>query len=544
MEEQSTGKSFISLSFASILVKILSLLYVPIIIRILGDEGYGIYLASYDIFSLIYVITNSGMQIAIAKQIAEFVAINESQNVLKTFYIGKRILFIIGLIGSISLFLIARPVALLIGSHRAYLGILFLSPTIFFTSILAAYRGLFQGISNMVPIAVSQVIEQVCNILISIFCAFILVSNSLELGAAGGTIGTTVGAIVSIIFLYLIMRKQRILDSMSVSVPYLNCELERRDRNSTKSIIFTFLKYGIPVMLTSGIQYVGAVIDLALVKNRLIFSGFNNSTSDILYGLLGKYKTLIYVPLAIIAALSAAVIPSLVRSVVLNDKNNLFKKIRFTLKVSLLISIPSCVALAILSKYIYLILFSKDYSSGYTLMLYGSSLVIFMSIVQIQTTILQGLNKFYSIFTTLFIGVLLKLVCNYILVGIPSININGAVIGSIVGFLVPMIINSILIKKYIGFSSRNLLNSVKPLISSIIMGIFIIVFYRLNSLIFMNSDSIAIKYLIFGLVVILGFMIYLVSIVFLKYFKKEDLEFIPSSILKIIPQKIMSKFLS
>ncbi len=84
MKEQSTGRSFISLSFASILVKIMSLLYVPIIIRILGDEGYGIYLASYDIFSLIYVITNSGMQIAIAKQIAEFVAINESQKHFKS----------------------------------------------------------------------------------------------------------------------------------------------------------------------------------------------------------------------------------------------------------------------------------------------------------------------------------------------------------------------------------------------------------------------------------------------------------------------------
>ena len=77
MKEQSTGRSFISLSFASILVKIMSLLYVPIIIRILGDEGYGIYLASYDIFSLIYVITNSGMQIAIAKQIAELEAKNK-----------------------------------------------------------------------------------------------------------------------------------------------------------------------------------------------------------------------------------------------------------------------------------------------------------------------------------------------------------------------------------------------------------------------------------------------------------------------------------
>ncbi len=542
MKEQSTGRSFISLSFASILVKIMSLLYVPIIIRILGDEGYGIYLASYDIFSLIYVITNSGMQIAIAKQIAEFVAINESQNILKAFQIGNRILFIIGFVGSIVLFLIAKPISSLIGSERAYLGILFLSPTIFFTSILAGYRGLFQGISNMTPIALSQVLEQICNIFISIFCASMLVNNSLELGAAGGTVGTTVGAIIAIIFLCMTMRKQRILYNLNISVPYLNCELERRESDSTKDIIFTFFKYGIPVILTSGIQYVGAVIDLALVKNRLMFAGFDYSTGDILYGLLGKYKTLIYVPLAIIAALSAAVIPSLVKSVVLKDRNNLFKKIRFALKTSLSISIPSCVGLALLSRPIYLILFSTEYSSGYTLMLYGSSLVVFMSIVQIQTTILQGLNKFYSVFTSLFIGVLLKLLSNYFLVGIPSININGAIIGSIVGFLVPMIINGILIKKYIGFKGMGLINSIKPFISSIVMGIFIIIFYKFNSFLFMNNNSIIIKYLTFGLVVIFGCIVYFVFIVVLRYFNKEDLEFIPSSIIRIIPKKIMSKF--
>ncbi len=175
-------------------------------------------------------------------------------------------------------------------------------------------------------------------------------------------------------------------------------------------------------------------------------------------------------------------------------------------------------------------------------MLYGSSLVVFMSIVQIQTTILQGLNKFYSVFTSLFIGVLLKLLSNYFLVGIPSININGAIIGSIVGFLVPMIINGILIKKYIGFKGMGLINSIKPFISSIVMGIFIIIFYKFNSFLFMNNNSIIIKYLTFGLVVIFGCIVYFVFIVVLRYFNKEDLEFIPSSIIRIIPKKIMSKF--
>lgn len=534
MKEQSTGKSFMALSLAGITVKIMSLLYVPIIIRILSDEGYGIYLASYDIFSLIYVITNSGMQIAIAKQIAEFHALNQHQNIVKTFYIGKRILFFIGLISSLALLFTAKIMSELVNSDRSYLGIVFLSPTIFFTCILAAYRGFFQGISNMTPVAISQVLEQICNIFVSIFFAYILVNKSLELGAAGGTVGTTVGSLISIIFLYYIIKKNKIIYNMGVSIPYLNCELERRDRVSTGKIVKTFFKYGMPVILTSGIQYVGAVVDLALVKNRLLFAGFDYSKSDILYGLLGKYKTLIYVPLALIAALSAAVIPGIVKSVVLKDNEELFKKIRFAIKISFLISIPSCVGLAILSKPLYSILFSNQYSDGYMLMIYGSTLVIFMSIVQIQTTILQGVNKFYSVFLSLFLGVIVKLLSNYFLIGIKFINIKGAVIGSILGFFVPMIINNMLIKKYVGFSSRLLNNSLKPAIASISMGVIVLFFYSV-----LSSVNVHISFVIS---IILGCVLYFLFIVVLKYLGRDDLDFIPSKIVNKIPKKIMSKF--
>ena len=530
MKEQSTGKSFLALSFAGILVKFMSLLYVPIIIRILGDEGYGIYLASYDIFSLIYVITNSGMQIAIAKQIAEFSALNEPHNIVKTFTVGKRILFFIGLISSLILFSTSKVVSELVGSDRSYLGILFLSPTIFFTSILAAYRGFFQGTSNMTPMATSQVLEQICNIFISVICATILVGQSLELGAAGGTVGTTVGALIAIIFLWYILKKNRTICSMS------NSNVNNKDTVSTKQIIKTFFKYGVPVILTSGIQYVGAVVDLALVKNRLLFAGFDPNTSDILYGLLGKYKTLIYVPLAFIAALSAAVIPSIVKSVVLKNNNELFEKIRFVFKVSFLISIPSAVGLSILSQNIYYILFSQEYSSGYKLMFYGSILVIFMSITQIQTTILQGVNKFYSVFLSMCLGVIIKLLCNYFLIGIKEININGAVIGSILGFLIPMIINSILIRKYVGFKSKLFKRMFKPLLASLIMGICVLGFYNIFHIIFSQI------YIEFILSIIIGVVIYGVLIVVFKYISRRDLDFMPSSIVNRIPNKIMSKF--
>ena len=537
MNEQSTGKSFIALSSAGILVKLLSLLYVPLIIRILGDEGYGIYLASYDIFSLIYVITNSGMQIAISKQIAKFVALDQQQNIVKTFYVGKRILFFIGIVSAILLAISSRTISMLIKSDRSYLGILFLSPTIFLTSVLAAYRGLFQGISYMTPVAFSQVLEQIFNIVLSLMFAIILVNNGLEFGAAGGTVGTTIGALIAIVFLYFIVKKKKIIYNMSFTTPYMNCELERRNSVPTKEIVKSFFIYGIPVILTSGIQYVGSVIDLALVKNRLLFAGFNLSESDILYGFLGKYKSLIYVPLALIVALSSSIIPGLVKSMVLKDKKDLFKKVRFSIKISLFISIPASLILSVLSKPLYQILFSHTYSDGYKLMLYGSILVVFMSIVQIQTTILQSINRFYLVFLSLFIGVLIKLIVNYFLVGINYININGAVISSILSFWVPMLINSVLFVKYMGFKSRFLKRMIKPFCASLIMGVFVLISYNFIYFIFGSLFLNVAMYLAFGVSAIIGSIVYIVFIIIFKYLDREDLDFLPDMIVNRIPKK-------
>lgn len=55
--------------------------------------------------------------------------------------------------------------------------------------------------------------------------------------------------------------------------------------------------------------------------------------------------------------------------------------------------------------------------------MYGSIVLVFMSITTIQNTILQGVNKLYLVLSTAFIGVVLKLILDFILVAIPEVNI-------------------------------------------------------------------------------------------------------------------------
>ncbi|WP_055665679.1 putative polysaccharide biosynthesis protein [Desnuesiella massiliensis] len=537
MKEQSTTKGFAVLSIAGILVKILSLLYVPLLLQIIGDEGYGIYTASYDIFSLIYVMTTAGMQVAVAKQVSELIALNNYKDAVKTFKIARALLLLVGTLASLLLMIFAQPIANATKSSKSFYAIIALSPTVLVTSVLSAYRGYFQGRSIMTPTAISQIIEQIANIVLSLFFAYILIGKNIELGAAGGTIGTTVGALIAVIYLMMLYKKHR-----AIKVTKSEINSPEVKRLSNKQLLKRLIKYGMPLTLSSGMQYLGAVIDMALVKIRLEVAGFGELDRNIKYALLGKYKTLIYVPLAIIAALSAAVLPAISRSVVLNDKKAVKEKINFALRVSYLISIPSAVGLAVLSKPLYTLLFSERFSGGAQLMQYGSIVVVLMAVVQIQTTILQSMNRLYIVLVSLGVGILAKLISNYIFIAMPEININGAIIGSILCFLIPMIINNIALRKTLKIRISLLKHAFKPLVASAFMGLIVyITYFNVETLLINHIHSRIISSIPTLVSIAVGMVVYGYGLILTGGITKKDLAIMPARLLKLIPSFVIKR---
>ncbi len=528
MKEQSTTKGFAVLSLAGIIAKVLSLLYVPLLLSIIGEEGYGIYAAAYDIFALAYVMTNSGMQVAIAKQVSELEALNNHKDAVKTFKIARALLLLVGTITALVLIIFAGPITRLTDNDKAFYAVISLSPAIVVTSVLAAYRGYFQGRSIMTPTAVSQILEQIANIVFSLGFAYVLMKKGVEGGAAGGTIGTTIGALIAGLYLIKIYRESR-----TIRVNNLDKQVKTK-RLSNEDILKRLFKYGIPITLSSGMQYFGAVIDMSIVKNRLIVAGFNEVDRNIKYSILSRYRTLIYVPLTIIAALSSAVLPAISRSVALNDRKGIKEKIDFALKISYIVSIPSAVGLAVLSKEIFGLL---RYGSGHELMVYGSIVVVFMAIVQIQTTILQSINKLYIVLISLGVGILAKLVSNYYLVAIPYINVNGAVIGGILCFVIPMIINNIALNRELKIRVSLVKHAIKPTIASILMGVVIFVISKnLNILAGFLGNRYIVTSIFTLLLIVIGMLVYLYGLVLTGGITKKDMASIPKKLERFIPK--------
>ena len=128
------------------------------------------------------------------------------------------------------------------------------------------------------------------------------------------------------------------------------------------------------------------------VNLRLLHAGFTQIQSASLNGLLYKYKTLIGVPLIIVTALTTIVLPAISKAAVLKDRKSLIRNSNFAFRITFIITIPSAVGLAVLSNEIYTVLY-RDTRGAYLMQL-GAVILIFTALAQVQSVILQGINKF------------------------------------------------------------------------------------------------------------------------------------------------------
>ena len=528
MEKQSLTKGFAVMSAAGIIVKIMSFLYIPFLMAIIGDEGTGVYGVIYQVYVFIYVIANSGIPVAISKSISELTAMDNSKDALRAFKIARSYLIVLGLLLSLIMFITAKPVARMLNCEKAALGIAVLSPTLFITAVVSSYRGYFQGRGNMSPTAVSQVIEQFVNVFFTLLFAY-LFRETVESSCAGATVGTSVGALVAAIYLIYIFRKNR--------------EYKQRRNPNVKRLSYgelaeRIIKYSIPITICVAAQYAGNLIDLTNTMSRLNAAGYTETEASKLYGLLFKYQQLINAPVAIASALAATILPIISAAVAVKDEKQLKEKINYTFRLCFLISIPSSVGMAVLSKPMYTIL---GYGEGYKLMMYGSALLALMSVSQIQTSILQGAGKLYKATFYLLIGIVVKIIINYFLIAIRAINIMGAIIGSMAGFIVPIILNTIEIKKSLKVNVNLLKQISKPLVSSAFMGLAVWLVYKplYFVLSFMGSNYIATA-IATGISVLAGVVVFGYLMICVRGITKEDLNNMPAKFRAIIPKRVLA----
>ena len=503
------------LAAAGILVRVLGFLYRVPLTNMIGDEGNGIYSAGYYIYTFFLVMSSAGLPVAISKMVSEKLSLGQFFAAHKIFKTSLMVSFIIGFICSALMYFFAGELCNIIGSPDSYYTIITLSPTICVVSVMAVFRGYFQGMNTTMPTAFSQVIEQIFNAVFSVLLAYIFIDNVLY-SAAGGTAGTGIGALaglIFIVFIYFLLRpsiKRRV---------YYDKRLYKEE--SSKTITKNLIKLAVPIITGTAIFSMTNLIDMQMVNSRLAAAGFPQDKINALYGqLTGKYVTITTLPVSISTAVATAVLPAIAAGVAKKAFRDVSIKMNVALRVTMIISIPAAIGIGVLGDQILAMLY-PNYSEGGILLKVGSVSIIFLALSQIATGILQGLGKAYIPAVNAVIGAILKIPLNYILISIPEINVVGAVISTIVCYAAASVLNFRALKKAARAKADYMGSIVKPLIASFFMAIacfgsYKLVFYVTN----MNTVSTIIA-------IVFGSVIYFIIMALIRGFRKEDLDLIP-----------------
>lgn len=454
----------ISLFISQILIKIFGVVYSIYITNKtgFGDEGNAIYMSGYQIYALLLTISSIGVPNAISKLISEKNIRKDIANREKILKISLFLFSIIGMIGSIILYVFSEYIANeILEIPEATLSLLVLSPAIFFVSVSSVMRGYFNGIGKIKITAKVQFIEQVFKSFLTI--SFVEISskftnNNTEIMAACANFATSIATFFSLIYVFKEYFKHVNIYEEKINFP----------RERIKNIIKNVILISFPMTLNAILSSVGKNID-SLTVVKILKDIIGEELAIKKYGIISsKVDILVSMPLSFNSAIATALIPEIAKRKAQNDLDGLEKKIKFSLLITLILGIPYCFGMYFYSKEIFTILFPNA-SSGSNLLKLASFGIIFSMISQTTNSILQGLGKNKIPVYASLAGVVCKVICNIILLRIPIILEKGAIIGNIISSAISFVITYYNLRKTININFKILRIGIKPFLCSCIM---------------------------------------------------------------------------
>lgn len=432
-------KGSIILVIAGLVGKALGAIYRIPLSNILGAEGIGIYQMIFPVFSLAIIICSGGVSVTVAHTIAKIRA-SGNGNEKKVFFQGFFFSLITSLAFGLAFYFLGDNISAIQGNSLAGAGYKMVAVALVFSSLLASFRGLFQGYQNMLPTASSQIIEQVFKVVFGLVFAYFFVDRSVELGVVGAFLGISIAEIFA--FLYLIFRARKLKLSKQD-----NSQFESRFMLTNFSITLSFLI--IPI-----ITAFDSFVVINILKNF-----FSSQMATSLYGLQsGMINSLINFPVVISVAISLAILPDLSFIISQKDTASASEKIRKVYSFLLLILAPFVLVFVFFAGDIMQVLYpslsAELMQISKTLLQISAFEILFIGLLQISTTIFQSLDKpAIPIYILIFAGSI-KVALTLILVAMPEFNIMGLAISNLVFYGLASVLSLLLVKKYLPFSLK------------------------------------------------------------------------------------------
>lgn len=478
------------LAAAGIITKLIGFIYRIPMANILGNQGNGIYSVAFGIYNIALTLSSYSLPLAVSKIVSGKLANSRYKNAHRVFFIALMFGIVTGSIACGLLWLGADFLEHLYHRRGLALPLKVLAPTTLVVAVLGVFRGFVQGHGNMVPTAISQVLEQIVNAVISIVAALLLVRAYIDspltpaYGAAGGTVGTLCGASSALIFFIILYTK---LKPGLTDREQHDIYGREPDSDIMKLLIITIL----PVILSQTVYQIGYTIDDMMFGNMMAAKHVPDRVVSSLQGVFNtQYNQLVNLPVAVATAMAVSTVPGIVRSKARGNEGELYRRISLVLKFNMAIAFPSAVGLTLLGEPIVAVLFPRlsEYQalSGMLLMT-GSAAVVFYALSTITTAILQGCDYMRIPVYHSAISLVLHIALIYVLLKSTSLGIYALIIGNVTFPMLVSILNCLSLKRLLGFNWSTESIIIPQLKCSVIMGAAATASYSLLRLIFSGN---------------------------------------------------------
>ncbi|MBQ8175760.1 MAG: polysaccharide biosynthesis C-terminal domain-containing protein [Oscillospiraceae bacterium] len=480
MKKQTFIFSSAILIFSAIATKLIGALFRIPLANMLGGTGMGYFSSAYGIFMTVYALSVTGLPTAVARVVAENSALAQYANIRK---IKSASLVFFGITGfSFTLLLLAAayPFCILTSGTETVPSVLMIAPSVFFCCVTSVYRGYYEGLRNMFPTAVSQVIEGLFKLCAGLaFCMYVLNNpekfdsistlfgcGTTAVAAAAAVLGITLSSAAGMLF--LIIRDKLFGDGITYS------STTSESTESTRAIIGKLLKIALPVAAGALVTNLTSLIDLVTVTRSLkkavndapeLFSSISDScpVSELHNFMFGSFTGLAVTVFNLIPSFTnmfgKGIFPSLSEAFTANDQKAVALNTEKALLSTAIIAVPSGFGIMVLAEKILGFLFSAkslEVSVCAASMSILGTAVIFLCISSTIFSVFQALGKPQLPVKIMLCGVAVKLIGNLILVPVPQLNIAGAALSTLLCYVVIFIPSVYYMIKLTKISARKL----------------------------------------------------------------------------------------
>lgn len=460
------------LAMASMIVRVIGLLYRAPLTAIIGDEGNGYYGTAYNIYTIILMVSSYSMPSAISKLMAQKLAVGEYRNANRVFRCALTYGVLVGLVGSGLLFFGARFLV----PDVAVCVLQVFAPTVFLFGILGSMRGYFQARGSMVPTSVSQILEQLANAVVSIAAAWLLMQTAVgadptrraQLGAMGSALGTGAGVLIALLFMVFCFRRSK--EGRKAEILSDATGKEEKYRiflRDTVLVITPFMLSGVIMNLTTSLNqtiYMRMLIDL---------KGAGETATTTLYGIFSNKAVVISnIPISIATAVSSAIIPGISAAYARRDETGARRQVGNAIRITSIVAIPSAVGLAVLARPITMLMFpqmeSLELASSLLSLL--AVTVIFYSISTITNAALQSIGRMNLPLVSAGIALVVQTVVLVALLRFTDLDVRALVLVSILYSVMIFAVNQYYLRRFLGIRQDVRRDYLQPLVCAALMG--------------------------------------------------------------------------